>query len=203
MTGVTKSLTPFAAASGPFPQISQPVWPTGLKVCPLLVLQVSFAFQSKASSYFKVKGQLWLYLSANLNYSGCWKSSSCGAAVREDFSVWIFIFRRQSATAAHLRLAARLRKLLCCFFFLLLTPCSRVKDLFLREQEIRMSSIHFSNCLSLRWFHSMRVCQSSSLPLSSNVVPFSIQQALDFVFMGSWPHCAYEDGTYLIYVGPI
>lgn len=74
----------------------------------------------------------------NSDVQRLWKSSCWGVAVREDFSLWIFFLKNGVRRLQTGRSSKEI-----CFSFLLLTPSTPVKDLFLHEQGIRMRVVHF------------------------------------------------------------
>lgn len=158
MTCVAKSLPRFKFYS--------PLWPTGLKVCPLLVL--CFSFQSKALHHdveaHISSSKIWLYLSATLNHSGCGK-----APVVERRCVKIshcgFFSRKRSAPDALLRLADCLAFLFCCW---------------LPPLPSKTYSCMNKKLFKLRRFDSMRVCQSPSV--RSFVFMYFVFYSLPFLY---------------------
>lgn len=155
-----KSLPSSAAASACLLRILHPIVAHRTESLPTPSLVFFFSVKSVTplygGSYFKVKGQVWLYLSATLNYSGCGK-----APVVERRCVKIshcgFFSRKWSVPAALLRLAD------CLAFLFVVDSLHFRQRLILAWTRNSHQGNTFLKLLKLRWFDSMRVCQSPSV----------------------------------------
>lgn len=197
MTWVFKSLPPSAAVWAPLRQILQPIavhWSDSLPTfAGLFFISVKSFIPLCGGSYFKVKGQVWLYLNATLNYSGCGK-----APVVEQQCVKIshcgFSLSKMERAGCTLKTGRSSEESYLLFFFVVDSLHSRQRLILAWTRNSQEGST-FLKLLKLRWFYSTRACQSPSVRsfefmhcVFFNCFPFCIQSAIDFVFMGNLPH---------------